>query len=92
MLKWVDEAADFLTPMVLAVEYLIDPGAIFFGGRLADEILEAIMQGVRARIPEMRIDADGVSPEYRVGTAGVDAAALGVATLPIYEFFSPVRG
>jgi hypothetical protein len=29
------------------------------------------------------------SPRHFLATAGVDAAALGVATLPIYEIFAP---
>ena len=91
LLKWMDTAASMIASMALAVEYLIDPTAIFFGGRLADEILEDLMKRVREQMPDRRLDNKARVPEYRVATAGLDAAAMGVATLPIYDLFAPTH-
>lgn len=89
LLDWLDDAANHLTGLVLAVEYLIDPEAIFFGGRLPDRVLQGLMERVALHLPARRIGGKTVAPRHLLATAGVDAAALGVATLPIYDSFSP---
>jgi predicted NBD/HSP70 family sugar kinase len=89
LLAWMDTAAGYLTGAALAVEYLIDPEAIFFGGRLPDGVLQGLMERVGSRLPSRRIPGKVAAPRYLLATAGADAAALGVATLPIYEFFAP---
>ena len=89
LLAWMDDAADHLTGLVLAVEYLIDPAAIFFGGRLPDGVLKGLMDRVAAQLPSRRIGGKVTAPRHLLATAGVDAAALGVATLPLYDFFAP---
>jgi predicted NBD/HSP70 family sugar kinase len=89
LLSWLDSAAEYLTGVVLSVEYIVDPEAIFFGGRLSDCMLEAYMQRVARQLPRRRIGEKAVSPRLLLGTAGRDAPALGVATLPVYEYLSP---
>jgi len=89
LLRWMDNASDHLTGLVLAVEYLIDPEAICFGGRLSDRILGGLMDRVARQLPARRIGGKVTAPHHLLATAGVDAAALGVATLPMYEIFAP---
>ena len=89
LLEWLDDAADHLTGLILAVEYLIDPEAIFFGGRLPDRVVAGLMERVARQLPARRVGGKVSSPRHLLATAGVDAAALGVATLPLYEFFAP---
>jgi predicted NBD/HSP70 family sugar kinase len=89
VVAWMDRAADCLTGLVLAVEYLIDPEAIVFGGRLPDRMLAGFMARVARLLPERRIAEKATAPRHLLATAGSDAAALGVATLPIYRFFAP---
>ncbi|HET7456030.1 MAG TPA: ROK family transcriptional regulator [Gemmatimonadaceae bacterium] len=89
LLGWMDTAASYLTGLALAVEYLIDPEAVFFGGRLPDSVLKGLMDRVAAQLPARRIAEKVATPRLLLATAGVDAAALGVATLPIYSFFAP---
>jgi len=89
LLAWLDDAANHLTGLILAVEYLLDPDAIFFGGRLPDRVVTALMDRVERQLPRRRIVGKADVPRHLLATAGVDAAALGVATLPIYEFFAP---
>lgn len=89
LLQWLDDAADHLTGLVLAIEYLIDPEAIFFGGRLPNRILEGLMQRVALHLPARHIGGKTTAPRHLLAMAGVDGAALGVATLPIYELFAP---
>ena len=91
LLEWMDAAVNHLIHLTLAIEYLLDLDRIFFGGRLPHNILETLMQRVVEQLPNCRVDNDTTVTTYRLGTAGVDAAALGVATLPIYEFFAPTH-
>jgi len=89
LLEWMDDAADHLTGLVLAVEYVIDPEAIFFGGRLPERVIAGLMERVAAHLPKRRIQEKLAGPRHLLATAGADAAALGVASLPIYEAFAP---
>jgi len=89
MLEWMDDAANHLTALVLAIEYVLDPEAICFGGRLSDRILAGLMERVARLLPSPRVGGKVSVPRHFLATAGVDAGALGVATLPIYEIFAP---
>ena len=89
VLAWMDDAADHLTGLVLAVEYVIDPEAIVFGGRLPERVIAGLMERVAAHLPKRRIQEKLSGPRHLLATAGADAAALGVASLPIYEAFAP---
>lgn len=89
VVAWVDTAADYLTGLVLAVEYLVDPEAIFFGGRLPHRVVSAFMARVARQLPARRIAEQVTAPRHLLAAAGSDAAALGVATLPIYNVFAP---
>jgi predicted NBD/HSP70 family sugar kinase len=89
MLAWMDDASNHLTALVLAIEYVIDPEAICFGGRLSDRIVGGLMDRVARLLPERRPRGKVSVPRHFLATVGVDAGALGVATLPIYEIFAP---
>ncbi|AHG87898.1 ROK family protein [Gemmatirosa kalamazoonensis] len=86
---WMDTGADYLAGLTLAVEYLLDPEAIFFGGRLSERMMQALLDAVTRRLPGRRVPEKAATARLLVGTAGEDAAALGVATLPIHQCFSP---
>jgi predicted NBD/HSP70 family sugar kinase len=88
--EWIETGARHLCTLSLAIEYIIDPEAIFFGGRLPDPILEALMNRVTELLPKRRIGGKVSVPKHELATAGVDAAALGVATIPFYEFSAPM--
>jgi len=92
LLAWMDDASDELTGLVLAIEYVLDPEAICFGGRLSDRVVGGLMERVARQLPERRIEGKASGPKHFLATAGVDAGALGVATLPIYSIFAPEHG
>src|SRR5204862_286695 len=62
VLEWLDDAADHLTGLVLAVEYVIDPEAIFFGGRLPERMIAGLMERVAAHLPKRRIQEKLAGP------------------------------
>lgn len=89
LLHWLDVGANHLAPVILSIEYLIDPEAIFFGGRWPEVLIADLMKRISNRLPTMRIEDKSASPTLRTATAGQDAAALGVATLPLFTSFAP---
>lgn len=90
IIEWFDTAAEKLLPLLLSIEYLLDPEVVFIGGRLPEIILKSILDKISESLPEMRIEGKTAGPEIRKSTAGVDAGALGVATLPLYATFAPI--
>jgi len=90
VLDWYQTGSEKLVPLLLSIEYLIDPEVIFVGGRLPEMVLEMIIETVGKELPEMRIHKKMKGPEIRRSTAGIDAGALGVATLPLYATFAPI--
>ena len=90
VLDWYQTGAEKLVPLLLSIEYLIDPEVIFIGGRLPERVLETILDKIRNDLPELRIHRKPQGPEIRRSTAGIDAGALGVATLPLYATFAPI--
>lgn len=92
LLRWLDVGTRHLTPIILAIEYLLDPQAIFFGGRLPDAIIRALVERLKAALPALRIEEKPSTPVLRIATAGADAAALGVATLPMFASLAPAPG
>lgn len=89
VLAWLDTAEERLALLVLAIEYIVDPEAIFFGGRLPDVLLVDLMQRLERRLPGLRIAGKRSVPQLIQATVGADAAALGAAMLPMYESFAP---
>lgn len=86
---WLDTVVEQLAPLLVSLEYLIDPAVIVFGGRLPPPLLEAIISRLGRRRAEMRIRPKGFVPELRQASVEADAASKGVATLPIYNLFAP---
>jgi len=90
VIEWFDLGAEKLLPLLFSIEYLIDPEVIFVGGRLPEILIERILKNITDNLPAMRIEGKESGPEIRRSTAGLDAAALGVATLPLYASFAPI--
>ena len=89
VIKWLDDATRNLIPLILAMEYMFDPEAIFFGGRLPETMLRSMLDSIHEIMPKQRIARKTERPKYKIASAGIDAAALGVASLPLYTSFAP---
>ena len=90
LMEWIQEGARILTPLFLSVEYLIDPDAILVGGRLPTPIIHALVQQSERELPAMRIQEKDSFPVLLTSKVTEDAAALGVATIPLYEVLTPL--
>lgn len=90
LMHWVENGARQLAPLMLAIEYIIDPEAIFFGGRLPDNIIKGLLEMIKIQLPALHIEEKTTQPKLTTATAGQDAAALGVAILPLYTTMAPL--
>ena len=88
-MEWLEQGIDILTPAFLSIEYIVDPEVIFLGGSLPEPIILYLYNGLKSRLPKLRIDGKKTGPELRLATAGSDASALGAATLPMFDLFAP---
>jgi len=86
---WMEAGSKSLVPLILGIEYLLDPEAIFFGGRLPDAMLHALLEKLQTQLPSHRITRKIGRPRFNIASAGLEAAAMGVASLPLYSSFAP---
>jgi predicted NBD/HSP70 family sugar kinase len=89
LLDWLDTVTRQLAPLLVSIEYLIDPAVFVFGGRLPDPLINALMERLEKRLQNLRTNARPAIASLRQASSGEDAAAMGVATLPIYDLFAP---
>lgn len=89
ILEWIELGKEILAPAFLSVENLLDPEVIVLGGRLPEVILKDIKQGVSEKLYELRVIDKKIGPKFMTATAGEDAAALGAATLPMFDLYAP---
>lgn len=87
-MEWVELAKEYLTTVFLICEYIMDMEIIILGGRLPQVIIEDFAKDLPVMINKLRVDAKSGSPTFQCGTAGVDSAALGAATLPVFDLFA----
>ncbi|HKI44564.1 MAG TPA: ROK family transcriptional regulator [Balneolales bacterium] len=88
-MEWLEQAINILAPAFLSIEYIVDPEIIFLGGTLPEPIILDLCNGLKSRLPNLRIDGKETVPDLRLATAGSDASALGAATLPMFDLFAP---
>lgn len=89
LVDWLDRVALHLAPILTTLEYALDPQAFIFGGRLPEALLAYLVQGIEATTPALRTQNKPYRPELLVSRAGEDGAALGAATLPLYQTLDP---
>ena len=89
VLGWLESTTDHLAPLLASLEYVLDPEAVILGGRLPESLLQGIVQRLEEKIPSFRTQNKPYQPQLLVSKAGGDAAALGAATLPLYQTLDP---
>lgn len=88
---WFDEAAEELAVLLFNVRAILDPEVTFIGGRWPDRLLGDLMERARVHLDTFPIPSGISAPPIRLATAGADAGALGVASLPLYHAFAPLQ-
>ncbi len=87
-MKWLELAKQFLAEIFLIAEYFIDMEVVILGGRIPTAILEDISNALPEILSTYRKEFKTSAPIFQCGTAGADAAALGAATLPMFDLFA----
>ncbi|HEU4486945.1 MAG TPA: ROK family transcriptional regulator [Povalibacter sp.] len=88
--EWVRDAADFLTDPLIAVSCLVNPKAIFIGGRLCSDLVDRLADELNERLKRRSGDVPVIAPVLRAAMAA-DAPAIGAAILPFTERLLPSR-
>ena len=89
LLAWLEQAADRMARGLVTIENLINPNAIIFGGRLPASLIDWLIGHLEALLPALQMRALAQHPRLLRAQAIDDAAALGAATLPLFETFTP---
>lgn len=88
--QWVEKAADLLTDPLLVMNAVIDPDAIFIGGRLKAELIDQLCDRLALNIRHRGASLPARAAIRRAELAE-DAAAIGAAILPFSSRFLPNR-
>nr|WP_298721143.1 ROK family transcriptional regulator [uncultured Steroidobacter sp.] len=87
---WIADSADFLTDPLLAVSCLVNPKAVFIGGRLPGELVDELAERLNQRLRSRAGDVPKIAPVMQAAMA-TDAPAIGAAILPFQERLLPSR-
>jgi predicted NBD/HSP70 family sugar kinase len=88
--EWLHDAAAFLTDPLIAVSCLVNPKAVFIGGRLPAELVDRLAERLNHRLRSRAGDVPAVAPVLRAAMAE-HAPAVGAAILPFNERLLPSR-
>lgn len=89
-IAWTEKAADQLCEPLLVIHALIDPEAIFIGGRLPATLIDQLCERLALQIRHRGASLPTRAPIRRAALAE-DAAAMGAAILPFSSRFLPSR-
>jgi predicted NBD/HSP70 family sugar kinase len=83
---WIDNASRGIAQAAAAIAAVIDPAAIIIDGAMPPHVRAQLVAGVRNHMA--RVNTDGISPfAITEGTIGIQARALGAASLPLFANF-----
>lgn len=85
---WLDEAVEQLIEPMIAINCLINPSAVFVGGRLPAAQVDALTERLSARLRRVATNVPVLAPVRRAMLAE-DAPAVGAAILPFSHFLLP---
>ncbi len=78
---WIENAADWLLDAMVAVNCILNPDAVFIGGRLPDKIVDRLAAALNARLTSYNEKLPAVAPVRRAALSA-DAPAVGAGVLP----------
>jgi predicted NBD/HSP70 family sugar kinase len=89
LISWLETAAVHLTSALVTIENLLNLEAIIFGGRFPSLILDDLLYRVSTRLPDVQMRSLAKHPALLRILTEDRSAALGAATLPLFEAFTP---
>jgi predicted NBD/HSP70 family sugar kinase len=88
--EWIESASELLIEPLTAVDCLIDPDAVFLGGRMPAALVDALALKLNARF-QKRVGAIPVVAPVRRAAMAADAPAIGAGILPFQARLFPSR-
>jgi predicted NBD/HSP70 family sugar kinase len=88
--QWIELSASLLAEPLIAVNCLVNPEAIFLGGRLPAEIVDRLAERLNKLLSKHAGDVPSIAPVRRAAMAA-DAPAVGAAILPFNNRLLPSR-
>lgn len=88
--EWLNESAEYLLPHLIAMNCIVNPGAILIGGRLPDSFTKILIDALEKRIDPIRRELPSV-PQILGAKCSVDSAALGAAIVPFARILFPAQ-
>ncbi|MEP9400735.1 ROK family transcriptional regulator [Sphingomonas sp. VNH70] len=86
--RWIDSAVERLVGPLVAINCLINPAAVFVGGRLPGRHVDTLTERLTARLQAEIANLPALAPVRRAMLAE-DAPAVGAAILPFSHFLLP---
>jgi predicted NBD/HSP70 family sugar kinase len=90
LLTRLDEAATALAKAIVSVDHLLDLDAIILGGQLSNKVLRHLLSETQKRCEPFYMRGKPRRGQLVLGQTGEHSAALGAATLPLYDTFVEV--
>ncbi|NHK29135.1 ROK family transcriptional regulator [Parvularcula flava] len=88
--EWLALSVEALTGPILATIYLMDPDAVYIGGRLPHSLVDKMAGMLNEAIAETGVK---IAAPFRVASAALsaDAPAVGAAIMPFFDMLLPNR-
>jgi predicted NBD/HSP70 family sugar kinase len=88
--QWLDQAARGIAQASAAIAAVMDPAAIIIDGAMPPHVRAQLVAQVRRHIAS--VNTDGINPfVISEGTIGIQARAMGAASLPLFANFMADR-
>ncbi|HSK39531.1 MAG TPA: ROK family protein [Arenibaculum sp.] len=86
--EWIEDCVDALVAPIYAAAALLDMDVVIVDSDPAGPLLDRIVRHLDRRLAD-EVPEGRTPPSLRIGSFGVDAAAIGAATLPFHLTYSP---
>jgi predicted NBD/HSP70 family sugar kinase len=87
--KWLDDAAGRLSPIVAMIENILDPETVILGGMMPDALIDGLIERMDPLPISVASRRARLRPRVIRGQTGQYTAALGAASLPLFDAVTP---